>query len=297
MRKLRLKKFMKCATKIVMRLRADKRLMKIKSFLGGAKNRDDVKRLVIQDWQRADYLGSGKTNFVKFDFEFSEVNIGNNSLPIQHDNKIDTINLTYEAIIQIGFDDLSKINDLKENDAELLGYKVMDVFNIHLYPEIKTDEPYRYGAYEESGFRGKLGEHLNYTTCDDTQNIYRPLMDNFLKPQERQSHEILYPKSNLKRFFPLPEVTETDPEYMLRWEKVEYPDILKIESIPKLEDKKTEIVSSAPGYQSLRVINNSNVEKLNYFKKKYNLQPDVFKDSRIERFNPDIIHQISKDDE
>ena len=110
---------MKCATKIVMRLRADKRLYKIKNFLGAAKSRDDVKRLVIQDWQRADYMGSGKTNFVKFDFEFSEINVGHNSLPIQHDNKIDTINLTYEAIIQIGFDDLSKINDLKENDAEL----------------------------------------------------------------------------------------------------------------------------------------------------------------------------------
>jgi len=78
MRKLRLKKFMKCATKIVMRLRADKRLMKIKNFLGAAKNREDVKKLVIQDWQRADYLGSGKTNFIKFDFEFSEVNMGFN---------------------------------------------------------------------------------------------------------------------------------------------------------------------------------------------------------------------------
>jgi hypothetical protein len=123
MRKLRLKKFMKCATKIVMRLRADKRLFKIKNFLGAAKNRDDVKRLVIQDWQRADYLGSGKTNFVKFDFEFSEINVGFNSLPIQHDNKIDMINFQYDASIQIGFDDLSKINDLKENDAELLTYK------------------------------------------------------------------------------------------------------------------------------------------------------------------------------
>jgi hypothetical protein len=123
MRKLRLKKFMKCATKIVMRLRADKRLFKIKNFLGSAKNRDDVKRLVIQDWQRADYLGSGKTNFVKFDFEFSEINVGFNSLPIQHDNKIDMINFQYDASIQIGFDDLSKINDLKENDAELLSYK------------------------------------------------------------------------------------------------------------------------------------------------------------------------------
>jgi len=36
---------------------------------------------------------------------------------------------------------------------------------------------------------------------------------------------------------------------------------------------------------------------LSYFNNKQNLQPDVFKDSRIERFCPDIIHQISKDDE
>jgi len=37
---------------------------------------------------------------------------------------------------------------------------------------------------------------------------------------------------------------------MLRWEKIDYPDILKIETIPDIQDKKHEIIASAPGYQS-----------------------------------------------
>lgn len=71
------------------------------------------------------------------------------------------------------------------------------------------------------------------------------------------------------------DITETDPEYMLRWEKIDYPDILKPVSIPNRSDQVQEIINSAPGFQSVRVINNMNNEKLNYFKKKYNLQSGI----------------------
>ena len=78
----------------------------------------------------------------------------------------------------------------------------MDVFNIHLYPPIKTNEPYRHGAYEESGFRGYfflykkiriLGEHLKYEAVDEIKDIFLTVPDNFLLPQEKLPYQILYP--------------------------------------------------------------------------------------------------------
>lgn len=48
-----------------------------------------MEQFLKEDWQRADYLGSGKANFVKFEFDFGEANIGLNALHIQYDNKID----------------------------------------------------------------------------------------------------------------------------------------------------------------------------------------------------------------
>lgn len=43
---MRLSKFMQAATKIILRIRADKRLGKIKSVIGNTKNREEVQKLV-----------------------------------------------------------------------------------------------------------------------------------------------------------------------------------------------------------------------------------------------------------
>jgi hypothetical protein len=52
------------ASKIILRRRAEKRLNKIKTVLRGAKTREEVKEIVRQDWQRAEYFGVGKKDFV-----------------------------------------------------------------------------------------------------------------------------------------------------------------------------------------------------------------------------------------
>ena len=106
---------MRCATKVVLEFRINKRIAKLKRYLGNVlltKNKDDMQQFLKEDWQKADYLGTGKSNYVKFDFEFGEANIGLNSLYIQYDNKIDQINKKYNTSPTIGFDDLSLIDSL-----------------------------------------------------------------------------------------------------------------------------------------------------------------------------------------
>jgi hypothetical protein len=46
---MRLNKFMQAATKIILRIRADKRLARIMAIIGNAKSREEVQKLVSED--------------------------------------------------------------------------------------------------------------------------------------------------------------------------------------------------------------------------------------------------------
>lgn len=156
LRKMRLAKFMRCATKVVLDYRVNKRISKIKQYLGNlliSKNKDDIQQFLKDDWHRADYMGAGRANFIKFEFDFGEANLGTGSLCIQYDNKIDQINDKYNTTPTIGFDDLSHIDALQYNDAELLQLKPRNLFALHLYPPMMTNSLYRRGAESEYPYR------------------------------------------------------------------------------------------------------------------------------------------------
>lgn len=199
LRKMRLMKFVSAATKIILRIRADKRLGMIRSYLGQARNREEVQKLVQDDWQKADYMGAkGGERDVKFEFDFNEVNVGGKHLYIQYDNKIDQINEKYNATPTIGFDDLSHINDLKFNDAELLDYKPLNPFAIHMYHPVMTDATYREGAEYEYPIPGKLGPSGDLTKDPDHKIIFKPLPNNLLLPPDIESHRCLYPPPKMR---------------------------------------------------------------------------------------------------
>ena len=60
----RIKRFVTIASKIITAKRLQKRLQKIKDFLKGVKTREQAKMLVNQDWQKAEYAGVGKKDFI-----------------------------------------------------------------------------------------------------------------------------------------------------------------------------------------------------------------------------------------
>lgn len=55
---------MKVASKIILRYRASERLRKIRAYIQGCRTREDVKQFVKQDWERAEYFGIGKKDYV-----------------------------------------------------------------------------------------------------------------------------------------------------------------------------------------------------------------------------------------
>ena len=59
---------MKAVTKQILQIRADNLITKIKAFLKDAKTREEVKKLVNDDWLKAEYAGIGKKDHVMFFF-------------------------------------------------------------------------------------------------------------------------------------------------------------------------------------------------------------------------------------
>ncbi len=57
---------MSYVSKKILFSRKKKRIEKINKFLSGAKTVEEVKKLVQEDWQRAEYFGIGKRDFVIF---------------------------------------------------------------------------------------------------------------------------------------------------------------------------------------------------------------------------------------
>lgn len=65
-RRLLLKRFMQAGTKIILRLRAEKALDTMKNLLQGCGDRQDVKNMVLDSWNRAEMEGNGNKNNVQF---------------------------------------------------------------------------------------------------------------------------------------------------------------------------------------------------------------------------------------
>lgn len=75
--------FLKASNKLITRMRAGKRLAKIKSRLTdeGVKSRDDAKRMVAEDWKTAQNVrlseneNEDNIDNIKFKFRFNELTI------------------------------------------------------------------------------------------------------------------------------------------------------------------------------------------------------------------------------
>lgn len=56
--------------------------MMIKELLCGCRTREDVKKMVAEDWRKAEYAGVGKKEFIAFEFAIDDDFISLPLLPI-----------------------------------------------------------------------------------------------------------------------------------------------------------------------------------------------------------------------
>lgn len=60
-----IKRWRMIVNRVILKRKTENRLNQIKTFLAGAKTAAEVEKLVEKDWQRAEYFGKGKKEFVK----------------------------------------------------------------------------------------------------------------------------------------------------------------------------------------------------------------------------------------
>ena len=73
---------MKAGSIIILRIRAEKALGNMKLLLQGADNKDEVKALVAESWQRAEMSGMGAKESITFEYDINEEDFIGKLLPI-----------------------------------------------------------------------------------------------------------------------------------------------------------------------------------------------------------------------
>lgn len=160
--------FLRVANKLITRLRAGKRLEKLKHFIIGneIRTREDMVLKVQEDWkiaQNARQTGDESENDirnVKFTFGFNVAQISDSlqKLPLEYETNITSFMERVDANPPINFDDLDLFEPMEMLDFEVQSYSPFPIPAITAYDPPMRDHPKRPGCEYESIFRQKAGE-------------------------------------------------------------------------------------------------------------------------------------------
>lgn len=221
-----------------------------------------MKLIVNQDWQRAEYFGIGKKDFVKFTFDFNTNHIIDIRLPIQLENSSANAINKLEINQRIGFDDFAPIEPLPYSDLEVMGYRAIPPISIINYPPIEADRKNRRGAEEEYTIFGPSGP---YEKASNIRELTDPVPNNLTKPLNIENYRFLCPHPTLKNFTNYISVVESDPEFELQPSKINFQDSLDPTFEADYDILKREFLCSAPGMEGERMISSLPLELTNYF--------------------------------
>ena len=161
--------FLKVANKLIIRIRAGKRLVKIKTRFTerSIHNREDAKRMVAEDWKSSLNMRSGgeddadNIQNVRFEFSFNKKTLAKMSeikLPIEYETNIASFMEKIDAQPVINFDDLEAYDPIQQLDYEVEKYKPLPIPAVSSYDPVFHEKNYRPGCQYESTLRQISGE-------------------------------------------------------------------------------------------------------------------------------------------
>lgn len=289
-----LHKLMSYVSKKILKSRKKKRLEKIKKFLNGAKSSAEVKKLVELDWQKAEYFGVGKRDFVMFNFQYSNNSILDLRLPLQIETSAaNHEKRKFELNQRIGFDDFTPIDPLPYSDIEVMSYSIIDPPMIINYPPIEINRKDRKGAEEEYSISGPTGP---VEKVSETLELMEAVPVVLKKPLSVEPYKFVCPHPKLKNFTSYFEVTETDPEFELQPSKIQFQDSLDPRAEGEYETLYREFLTSAPGMEGIRAVSMLPLEFTNYYTHKFNLVSDFGYEENWEKLCPDLLDKAYDED-
>lgn len=113
---------------------------------------------------------------------------------------------------------------------------------------------------------------------EDVRFVLDNVPSNMLKPFEVKSHKFITPHPVIRKFVPLLEVTETDPEFKLQPKQIEFQDSLD-PAYPSTEEERDliyrEYLASAPGMEGIRALGFMPLEFSHHYIHKLALAPGI----------------------
>ncbi len=112
--------FRRNVTKVIISKLMESRLNAIKKLLGVKQLSDfklitkqEVRKLVLEDWLNAEREGTSQEDKTKYEFIFEESSIKQLLFPIQYDQTNQFSNHKFEIDARNGFDDMTQLENLK----------------------------------------------------------------------------------------------------------------------------------------------------------------------------------------
>lgn len=161
--------FLTVSNRLICRMRAGKRLQKLKHWISGngIRTREDMRRKVAEDFKLAQTLRVGADDTeqdnvmnVRFTFGFNEfiINEDMQKLPLQYENNMASFLEKIETNPPANFDDMIPYDELEELEFEKCAYKELPVAQMSCYDPAFRSHAYKPGCEYESVRRQMGGE-------------------------------------------------------------------------------------------------------------------------------------------
>lgn len=111
-RRIKLKMLLHSVMKIVLENRVKTRIEAFYKKFPRNATKEEAKKIIDLDWQKAEYAGIGKKDHINFSFEFEEHNIARDFFPIQYESSNTYNNFKFDVNPRTGFDDWAPIEPI-----------------------------------------------------------------------------------------------------------------------------------------------------------------------------------------
>lgn len=326
-------RLVKLINKFIIRQRASRRLSKLLKFSKQYKKEKEKKKLIKSDifFENFENFFEKKP----FDFKLDENNIIKEKLPNELNHIYKNFEINFEEYPIVWSEDLSKIEKIPQNQLEINFYKSMNPFHNYVYQPLEFKYEKKSGAEEEYPYRREIREITNIEEnyidksfqikipetkknkkSENSPEIYNKTNYKEIEDKLKIDENIIFEdcpllefqnyskniinnfeqESEIENYSSLNNFTEVDNEKLLQFHVLNFTDPCTMDFYDNKKDLKNEYISISPGYQQLRVILNLELEKYNYFLHKYCFSKDIFLMEDINKYCPNIIEEIEKDD-
>ena len=301
---LHLNKLITFVNKLIIKKRATKRLDKFIAFKRFQNQKSIKKKVILSGLNSEEFVLNEKQSYT---FDFNEISIGQTVFPSHNDAPIQHHSIKLIDLPIIWSEDLLNLNEIKRNDVDVEVYENINPFKNYIYQPFVGEFKSKLGAEEEYGQHTEI---LSYNTLKSNYNSVsekikykaqiclrseKQLFDEL--EEEKIDYECIKNDSNsIKLLSSQIETTEVGLNRFFIHKPIIFPDYVLVNYYDDLKMIKRQYISSANGYNFMKILIGLKSEKFRYFVHKYCKKREFFGESDIDKCCKRYIRELEIDD-